>query len=115
MGQVGVCRERSAVLVWDVAPSPLCGPGGQRRTDHAAAAEICEVVSCFTSAGCGCMNFPLLVVHLHAGSARQFGMGSSAAVQGAAGAVSCHTSHAHRPGLLGCTGTLVPAAFVVLG
>lgn len=41
------------------------------------------------------------------GSAQQFGVGSSVAVLGA---VSWHTLHAHRPGLLGCTGMLVPAA-----
>lgn len=67
MGQVGVCGERSLILAQDVAPSPLCGPGGWERTDHGAAAESYELVSCFTSAVCGCVNFPLVVVHLHAG------------------------------------------------
>lgn len=46
------------------------------------------------------------------GSAWQFGVGSSVAVPGA---VSWHTSHTHTTGLLGYTGTLVPATLSVLG
>lgn len=47
--------------------SPLCGPGGWESTDQAAAAASYGLVSHFTSAASGRVNFPSLVVHLHMG------------------------------------------------
>ena len=66
-GRWGSAGERNLILAQDVAPSPLRGADGWKRTEHGAAAESYDLVSCFTSAVCCCMNFPLLVTRLHVG------------------------------------------------